>query len=336
MAAPLIAIAAQTGRKALAKRAKSKKANTLTHEEAKVEVQRLTQNIAKRAKRIGQQGIRTSAIEAFFDLTLGDNPETRNEAVKRVSQLRKINADAGTFLRTAAKVKARETTARRNASIRDRAKDPNQLMTMNRGELIEAAKLIRSDHLARIRRTRAAVGDSFGVIQAMKTVQAMDLKNATLNEIRSSISEMIKQTAYKTLTPSGAKSVEDRATDIFGLDYKNYTKDEQSALWDAMGRIMEAESISSPEALDIARAYTKVGIQVHFTNKKQPDGTTTVTAYIGHDASEAEAKAAREEGKRATIEKYYNQGTENTKERRVFTDSMAEQFNRQLNRRRRR
>lgn len=336
MTAPLIRGAVQAGRKALAKQAKSKKANALTHEEAKVEAQRLTQNIAKRAKRIGMEGIRTAAIEAFFDITLGDEPETRNEAVKRVAQLRKINADAGTFLRTAAKVKARENTAQRNARIRDRAKDPNQLMTMTRDEAIEAAKLIRRDHMARIRRTRAAVGDSFGVTRAMKTIEAMDLENGTLNAIRSSISEMIKQTAYKTLTPSGAKAVEDRTTDIFGPEYKNYTTAEQSALWDAMGDLMKAESKSSGEALEMIRAYTKAGIKTHFTYDEKPDGTVIVTAHIGHDASEAQAKAAREEGKRATLEKYYNASMENTKEKRVFTESMAEQFNRQMDRRRRR
>lgn len=334
MTAPLIKVAGKA-LKQVAKHTRDKKASELTFSEAAAEINRLNANINKRVNRISKMGIQTEAIEQFLVNRMEGKPETRNAAVSMVAKLRKLDLNPGTRVATAAKTKAREFVSARRAELRRKSKDPNQLIKMGRDELIETARILRSDTRDRIRRVRKAAGTTYGVEQAEDTIEEMDLESGSRNSILAAVSNLNRITNFKSLTPSGAKEINAWTTDIFGTAYDSYTKDQKSALWDEMHRIMEKESLTSGTALEIVRTTLKKDSKVVFHSEVQPDGTSKVVANIGGSLSEAEALASRREAQNTLIDKYFNESIRKRKERAPWTKEMGEEFSRKMRERRR-
>lgn len=271
---------------------------------------RLTANIGRRVGRIKAAGNINNATQKFDELRQMARPTDAKGWQARVRELERLDAAPGTRARTAGQTARRDATRARNDDLRARSTDVNQRISMSNDDIRDAARLARSDVRRRIRTLRKAVGDSHGARLAEAAADALNL-DGTRNEVLSDLSRLVRVKGYKTLTPSGARAVEDAGAEAFGEGFRFMDDEQKSAIWRKMEETQVKESLSSQEVQAMIKAVMEDKTQVLFTRTTNPDGTSYLTADFGTSLKDAVAQKARREKSEELLRQYVEESEPN-------------------------
>ena len=263
---------------------------------------RLTANMARRVARIEAAGSTTAAAERFRELQALPTPKTRNEALKRASELRRLDASKGTRLATAEKQSQLETARAQRAATRDAlVKNPRALPDAKKVD--ELYSSLKKSVSAQVKRVKAD--------PKLKSTPATDAfdewledqsKDMTKRQKAAQTRRLIDISEYQGINTKGARIQHQRGVDAFGPDYETWTKEQQSAAWEGFRDLADRSnsSMSSNQVLaDIKAANLDGSLSVSFYNKTVTDGAggkkQVLSAAVAPNLAQAKHEAAQRE-----------------------------------------
>nr|DAT28601.1 MAG TPA: hypothetical protein [Caudoviricetes sp.] len=210
-----------------------------------------------------------------------------NEARSKEARMRRLNNAAGTKAETFQKAAKR---AYRDDLVAQ-ANDPNKLIRMTKEQLQETLSVQRSRLRDRVRYVKQSIGGGNFMTHRAENLLKEKTADASINRLRSLSSGSAKALQSKSLTPQGAKEMIQRGVDMFGDTYLDLNDEQRSALWKAMRREMELNSISSPDAIELIKtAVESVKKKFGFVRSLSSD---ELLAAIGDSTSDVEVKLKR-------------------------------------------
>lgn len=173
----------------------------------------------------------------------------------------------------------------------EKAKDPNKIIRMTADELSATLSAQRSRLRSRVRNVKKAIGGDNIMTHRAENLMKEKTSGASINRLRSLVNNSAKALKSKSLTPDGAKVIVQRGVDMFGEVYLELDDEQRSALWKAMRREMELNSISSPDAAEIIKTALESAKKKFAFTRDSTSGE--LLAAIGDSTSDAEVKAKR-------------------------------------------
>lgn len=268
---------------------------------------RLGANISKRLTRLASKDVKGGDILITRLQTQLEEiralPVTNyREAQTKEARMRRLDKAAGT--RSESFHKAAKRAYRDDLVAR--ASDPNRVLRMTKDELSEVLAVQRSRINGRVRRVKQAInGDNILTRRAEKLLKE-ETSGASLNRLRSLVSSSTKALAAKSLTPKGAAEIIQYGVDAFGEIYNNLNEEQRSALWKAMRREMELNSISSPDSIELIKTVIETG-KLSFGFIESATGEE-LEAAIGKTLGEAEVNTKRMEINQKNVDDIINNG----------------------------
>lgn len=292
-------------------------ARSLTFAAAKQEGARLSRNIGRRVARLEERGINTKAIRDYRALEAAGAPQTRNEAVSRVSTLQRLDKAAGARSATAETVHRKEAHRAENRAKMDRSRDFGTLNQMGTDEIAEAYKLRRRKIMGDKRRVERSLGEnpdgtqrSNHALQKLDEVLASIPEDPSRRQMLSILTKFNTIENYEGMTVTGARRQETRGQEMFGDAYKGWSDKERGAVWDEVHRMVSENHVtSSGAALDIIAGYTNSDhVHVHFlTEGKDDDGNVyklrRPVVGFGFDGGAATKNALTKQAMGRTLER---------------------------------
>ena len=247
---------------------------------------RIGANISKRLTRLAAKDIQggdilVARLKAELEEIRAMPVTNYREAQSKEARMRRLDKAAGTRDRTFQKAAKR---AYRDDLVAQ-ANGPDKFIHMTKEQLQEALSVQRSRLRDRVRH-----GDTFMARRAENLLKEKTA-GASINRLRHLSSSSAKALRSKSLTPGGAKEIVQHGVDMFGDVYLELDDEQRGALWKAMRREMELNSISSPDAIEIVKTA------VESTEKKygfiRSLTSNELLAVIGDSASDVEVKLKR-------------------------------------------
>lgn len=212
-----------------------------------------------------------------------------NKARTQEALMRRLDKTAGTRAVTFQKAARR---AYRDALV-EKVSHPDNVIRMTNAELAEAYAIQRSRLRDRVRRVKISINGSNFMIHRAENLLNESYSGATTNRLRSLVSATSKALSSQSLTPSGAIQQIERGVEFFGEIYRELNDEQRGALWKAMRREMELESISSPDANELIKTALESGkLQYKFIKSASSD---ELIGVIGKSVQEVEVRAKKME-----------------------------------------
>lgn len=263
---------------------------------------RLTKNLSQRVSRIEQAGTTTKAAERFRELQNAPKPKTRNEALSRLAELKKIDESKGTRVATAGKQAAvEERRAQRQATQEALIKNPRAVPDGKKlDDLYNALKQSVSGKVKRVKADPKI--RSTPATDAYDEWLANQTKNPTKRQKAAQTRRLIEINNYQGITVKGARIQHQRGVEAFGPDYETWTKEQQAAAWEGFRDLADRmnTSLSSHQVLvDIKAATLHDTLKVSFFNKTVDDGRggkkQVMAASVAPSLQEAQREAAQKQ-----------------------------------------
>lgn len=255
---------------------------------------RIGANISKRLTRLAAKDIQggdilVARLKAELDEIRAMPVTNYREAQTKEARMRRLDKAAGTRDRSFQKAAKRVY----NDDLVAQANDPNKLIRMTKEQLQEALSVQRSRLRNRVRRVKQSIDGNNFMTRRAENLLKEKTANASINRLRSLAKGSAKALRSKSLTPEGAKEIVQRGVDMFGEVYLELDDEQRSALWKAMRREMELNSISSPDAIDIVKTSVEsVKKKFGFFRSLSSD---ELLAAIGDSSSDVDVKLKRME-----------------------------------------
>lgn len=253
---------------------------------------RIGANISKRLTRLASKDVQGGDIlVAYLKEQLDEiraMPVTNyREAQSKEARMRRLDKAAGTRDQTFQKAAKRAY----NDYLVAQANDPNKLIRMTKEQLQDTLSAQRSRLRNRVRRVKQSIDGSNFMTHRAENLLKEKTADASINRLRYLANGSAKALQTKSLTPEGAKQIIQRGVDMFGDTYLELDDEQRSALWKAMRREMELNSISSPDAIEIIKAALEsVKKKFGFARSLTSD---QLLAAIGDSTSDVEVKLKR-------------------------------------------
>lgn len=253
---------------------------------------RIGANISKRLTRLASKDVKGGDI-------LIERMKTELEAIKQMpvtnyreaqakeARMRRLDKAAGTRARSFQRAAKRAY----NDDLVDRASDPNTLIRMTKEQLQDTLSAQRNRLRTRVKNVKQSIDGNNFMTRRAENLLKEKTANASINRLRSLVNDSSKALKSKSLTPEGAKMIVQQGVEMFGDIYLELNDEQRSALWKAMRREMELNSISSPDAIEIVKtAVESVKKKFGFTRDLSSD---ELIAAIGESSSDVEVKLKR-------------------------------------------
>lgn len=257
------------------------------------ELTRVLGNITKRNSRLKQKDVKganlvTERTDTKIEEIRSMPRSNYGEIKSALAQARRLDKSAGTRAQSFQKAAKRAY----NDDLVAQAMDPNKTIRMTKEQLQETLSIQRSRIRKRVWRVKQTIdGDNFMTHRAENLLKE-GTEGASINRLRSLVFSNTKALKSKVLTPQGAKEFVQHGVDMFGDVYNDLTDEQRSALWKAMRREMELNSLTSPDAIDIIKAAIEsIKKQFDFTRSSSDE----LLAAIGDSASSVEVQIKRME-----------------------------------------
>lgn len=263
---------------------------------------RLTANMSRRVARIESAGNTTAAAERFRELQALPAPKTRNEALKRAAELRKLDASKGTRFATAEREARLEQARSQRAATRE-------ALVRNPRSLPDAKKV--DDLYSNLKKSVSAQVKRVKADPKLGSTQATDKFDKWLADQSAGMSRrqkaaqtrrLIDISEYQGINVRGARIQQQRGVDAFGTDYETWTKDQRAAAWDGFRDLADRSSTSlkSDQVLADVMAATREGsLSVSFYNKTVTDGAggqkQVLSAAVAPSLTQAQHEATQQE-----------------------------------------
>lgn len=255
---------------------------------------RLGENISKRLTRLASKDIKGGDIVVKRMRTeleeIRAMPVTNyREAQSKEARMRRLDKAAST--RSSGFQKAAKRAY--NDVLVENAKDPNMIIRMTKDELSATLAAQRSRLRTRVKNVKQAIdGNNFSTRRAENLLKERT-RSAPINRLRSLVNASSKALNSKSLTPQGAVDMLQRSVELFGEAYLELDDEQRSALWKAMRREMELNSIASPDAIEIVKtAVQSVKKKFGFFRSLSSD---ELLATIGETTSDVDVQLKRME-----------------------------------------
>ena len=255
---------------------------------------RIGANISKRLARLAAKDVQggdilVARLKAELEEIRAMPVTNYREAQSKAARMRRLDKAAGTRDQSFQKAAKRAY----NDDIVARASDPNELIRMTKEQLQEALSVQRSRLRDRVSRVKQTINGNNFMTHRAENLLKEKTAGSSINRLRYLVSNSAKALKAKSLTPEGASEVVQRGVDMFGDIYLELNDEQRSALWKAMRREMELNSISSPDAIEIVKvAAESVKKKFGFIRSLSSD---ELLAAIGDSASDVEVKLKRME-----------------------------------------
>lgn len=216
-----------------------KVAQTAAQAARRANIARLKKNMTRRAKTLSEAGIETKAMATLQELK-AIKPE--NAAQRRSLEKRLMTLDKAKGLRaeTAPGVAKREAAARDRERLVEASKSPYEVKSLTLQERRKAARLVTSRLKAKVKKVDEDLGGSIGAERAKQIMdEAPDLKTANHNQLAKYLNKAGRALDFKTLTKQGIEAQKTNFGRVFGRSADDFTRDEESAMWDALKREQE-------------------------------------------------------------------------------------------------
>lgn len=251
-------------------------------------------NISKRLTRLAAKDIKGGKIlvdrlKEELEAIRAMPVTNYREAQSKEARMRRLDKAAGTRAQTFQKAAKRAY----NADLVERAKDPNMIIRMTADELSDTLSAQRSRLRGRLRSVKKAIGGDNIMTHRAENLLKEKTKGASINRLRSLVNNSAKALKSKSLTPDGAKEIVQRGVDLLGDVYLELDDEQRSALWKAMRREMELNSISSPDAIEIVKTAVESAKKKFAFTRDSTSGE--LLAAIGDSTSDAEVQIKRME-----------------------------------------
>lgn len=266
---------------------------------------RIGANISKRLTRLASKDVQggdilVTRLQAQLEEIRAMPVTNYNEARTKEARMRRLDKAAGT------RAESFQKAARRayRDDLVERTKDANKVIRMTNDELAEVYAIQRSRLRDRVRRVKQSIdGNNFMTHRAEDLLKEKSA-GATVNRLRSLVTAARKALGSKALTPTGATMMVQRGVDLFGEIYKHLNDEQRSALWKAMRNVMEVESISSPDAIELIKTAIESGkMQFKFTYSGDE-----LIAAIGKTMEEVDVKLKRIEIEKRNAQNIFDSG----------------------------
>lgn len=251
-------------------------------------------NISKRLTRLASRDVKGGDIlvdrmRAELEVIRAMPVTNYREAQSKEARMRRLDMAAGTRALTFQKAAKRAY----NDDLLAQANDPNKLIRMSKEQLREVLTVQRSRLRTRLESVKRSIdGENFMTHRAANLLKE-NTAGATINRLRSLSNSSAKALTSKSLTPEGAREIVQRGVDMFGEIYRDLNDEQRSALWEAMRREMELNSITSPDAIELIKtAVESAEKKFGFIRSLSSD---ELIAVIGDSASDVEVKLKRAE-----------------------------------------
>lgn len=253
---------------------------------------RIGANISKRLTRLAAKDVQggdilVARLKAELNEIRAMPVTNYREAQAKEARMRRLDKAAGTRDRSFQKAAKRAY----NDDLVNQANDPNKLIRMTREQLQDVHAVQHSRLRDRVRRVKQSIDGSNFMTQRVENLMKEKTAGASINRLRSLVNSSAKALKAKSLTPGGAKEIVQRGVDMFGDVYQELDDEQRSALWKAMRREMELNSISSPDAIELVK------IAVESARKKfgfvRSLSSNELLAVIGDSSSDVEVKLKR-------------------------------------------
>lgn len=256
------------------------------------ELTRVLGNIAKRNTRLKQKDVKganlvTERTDTKIEEIRSMPRSNYGEIKSALAQARRLDKSAGTRDRSFQKAAKRAY----NDNLVERAKDPNNVIRMTKGELAETFSVQRSRLRDRIRSVKKSInGNNFMTHIAEDFLDEYDPKTADHNKLRSLVGRSSKYLDTKTLSVQGANDHIEKGVDLVGEEYRTWSDAQRTAFWEAVHQEMELSGLSSVEAIEVVKvAMSDQKMKTLFDTA--PDGK--LRAVVDRTLSGAKAKLAR-------------------------------------------
>ena len=211
------------------------------------------------------------------------------EAQSKAARMRRLDKAAGTRDRSFRKAAKRA----HNDDLVAQANDPNKLIRMTKDQLQETYSVQRSRLYDRVKRVKQTIDGNNFMTHRAENLLKEKTADASINRLRYLVRSSTKALKSKSLTPEGASEIIQRGVDMFGSIYLELNDEQRSALWKAMRREMELNSISSPDAIELVKvAVESVKKKFGFIKSLSSD---ELIAVIGDSMSDVEVRLKRVE-----------------------------------------
>ena len=272
---------------------------------ARREASRRASNIARRVARLEAKGIETNAMLDLSTLSKVPSRETRNEAVKRLNLLRKLDASPGTRDATAAHVAAREATANRRAAAAERLIGRDRTLPAAQ-DVDDLNRALRRSVGANVRRVKASEFKSTPATEAFDRLMEESNPNMSRRAKARETRRLVEISRYQGTRLSGAREQHERGVAAFGDAYNTWTPEQRSAAWQGFRDLAdrEASSLSSSEVLaTVSSAATDGTLKVSFYSATVSDGLGGTRTEVRSAVDRDQASASRE----ASLKEYRDQ-----------------------------
>lgn len=255
---------------------------------------RIGANISKRLTRLAAKDVKggdilVARLKAELEEIRAMPVTNYREAQSKEARMRRLDKAAGTRERSFQKAAKRAY----NDDLVAQANDPNKLIRMTKEQLQETLKVQRSRLRNRVRHVKQSIDGSNFMTRRAENLLKEKTADSSINRLRSLANGSAKALRSKSLTPEGAKEIVQRGVDMFGDVYRDLDDEQRSALWKAMRREMELNSISSPDAIELIKtAAESANKKFGFTRSMTSD---ELIGVIGDSMSDVEVRLKRVE-----------------------------------------
>lgn len=273
------------------------------------ELTRVLANISKRNTRLKQKDVKganlvTERTDAKIEEIRSMPRSNYGEIKSALAQARRLGKSAGTWAQSFQKAAKRAY----NDDLVERAKDPNNVIRMSKGELAETFSVQSSRLRGRIRSVKKSInGNNFMTHIAEGLLDEYDPKTADHNKLRSLVGRASKYLVTKTLSVQGANDHNEKGVALVGEKYRTWSDAQRTAFWEAVHREMELSGLSSVEAIEVVNtALSDQKMETLFDTA--PDGK--LRAVVDQTLSGAKAKLARLKASEERGRRYLKEGFE--------------------------
>ena len=287
---------------------------------------RIGANLSKRLTRLASKDVKGGSI--LIERLKAELEEIRampvtnyREAQSKEARMRRLDKAAGTRAQSFQKAAKRAY----NDDLAARAKDPNNIVRMNKDQLAETYAILRSRLRDRVRRVKGSTGNNYMTHFVEEFLEESDSKTTDHNKLRSLVNKSSKYLAAKTLSVQGAKDHIEKGVELVGEQYRTWSDKQRSAFWNAVHREMEVSGLSSTASIEVVKtAMADTKLQAVFS---EDVSTGELTAYIGRTLNEAKVKAKRAEMDKKMGDEYFRQAFEKRGLEMPFSLSNSERDN---------
>jgi hypothetical protein len=255
---------------------------------------RIGANISKRLTRLASKDIQggdilVERLKAELEEIRAMPVTNYREAQSKEARMRRLDKAAGTRYQSFQKAAKR---AYREDLIAQ-ANDPNKLIRMTKEQLQDIHSIQRSRLRYRVKRVKQSIDGNNFMTRRAENLLKEKTSGASINRLRFLVNGYTKALKSKSLTPEGASEIVQRGVDMFGEIYLELNDEQRGALWKAMRREMELNSISSPDAIEVIKVALESVKKKYGFIRSLSSGE--LLAAIGESTSDVEVKLKRME-----------------------------------------